>query len=141
MKNSDLQTAKANLAGHTICLCKNESIITDNSRGIAPMMKFIADGKDLNGFSVADLIVGKAAAGLFVKCGIIAVYAKVLSEAGKEFLEKYGVYYEYETLTSHIINRNGTDVCPMEKAVTNLDDPRKMYLAITDKIAELKKHS
>lgn len=94
---------------------------------------------DLNGGSNASYAI-RFAAGLFVKCGIIAVYAKVLSKSGKEFLEKHGVYYEYETLTNNIINRDGTDICPMEKAVGNLDDPEEMHRAIAAKIAELKKN-
>lgn len=50
------------------------------------MMSFIADGVNLQGYSVADLIVGKAATMLFVKCGIAGVYAKTLSQSGKAVL-------------------------------------------------------
>ena len=50
------------------------------------MMSSIADGVNLQGYSVADLIVGKAAAMLFVKCGIAGVYAKTLSQSGKAVL-------------------------------------------------------
>ena len=59
--------AKENLSGHTICLCKDKNIFFIDKRGIAPMMGFIADGVDLKGYSVADIIVGKAVAMLFVK--------------------------------------------------------------------------
>ena len=38
------------------------------------MMRFLAEGKELTDYSAADLIVGKAAAMLFVKAGIRAVY-------------------------------------------------------------------
>lgn len=127
---TDLQTAVNNLPGHTICLCKDGECLFSDKRGISPMMNFIAGGINLSGYSVADVVVGKAAALLFVKCGIKQVFAKTLSENGKRALEKYGVCYGYETLTPKIINRAGTDMCPMEKAVLNTDDPEEAYLLL-----------
>lgn len=127
---TDLQIAKNNLSGHTICLCKAENRIFSDKRGIAPMMGFIAAELDLSGYSVADIVVGKAAALLFVKCKIKSVFAKTLSESGKAVLERYGIEYEFDTLTDKIINRDGTDVCPMEKAVANTDNPEEAYVLI-----------
>ncbi|MCM1306094.1 MAG: DUF1893 domain-containing protein [Bacteroides sp.] len=124
---TDLTTAKNNLAGHTICLCKDGSCLFSSKRGIAPMMDFISDGVDLAGYSVADIVVGKAAAFLFVKCGIKSVFAKTLSKSGKRILEEYGIEYEYEILADKIINRAGTDICPMEKAVLNCDNADEAY--------------
>ena len=127
---TDLQTAKNNLPGHTICLCKDGSCLFSESRGIAPMMTLIVGGADLAGYSVADTVVGKAAALLFVKCGIKAVFAKTLSMQGKRILENYGIAYEYEVLAERIINRAGTDICPMEKAVANTDNPEDAYVQL-----------
>ena len=127
---TDLQIAKNNLAGHTICLCKGGKYIHSVRRGISPIMGFIESGADLRGYSVADVVVGKAAALLFVKCGITHVFAKTLSEYAKRILELYGVDYEYGLLTERIINRAGTDTCPMEKAVMNTDDPEEAYVIL-----------
>ena len=135
---TDLQTAKNNLEGHTICLCKDGKCLFSEKRGIAPMMDFIAEAKDLSGYSVADLVVGKAAALLFVKCGIKRVFAKTLSESAKRVLELYGVDYEYETLTEKIINRDETDICHMEKAVTGTDDIEEAYSILQNKLKILR---
>ncbi len=124
---TDLEIAKDNLSGHTICLCKDGKCLYSDKRGIAPMMDFIAEGTDLTGYSVADVVVGKAAALLFVKSKISNVFAKTLSERGKGILEKNGIYYEFGTLTEKIINREGTDICPMEKAVANTDNALDAY--------------
>ena len=132
---TDLQIAKNNLAGHTICLCKDGACLYCEKRGIAPMMNFIEDGVDLTGYSVADVVVGKAAALLFVKCGIKNVFAKTLSKRGESILKNYGVNYEYETLTENIINRAGTDICPMEKAVANTDNPEDAYGVLKNKLS------
>ncbi|MCH5165428.1 MAG: DUF1893 domain-containing protein [Clostridiales bacterium] len=131
---TDLNVAKNNLEGHTICLCRDGNCLFSEKRGISPMMTFIADGIDLAGYSVADIVVGKAAAMLFVKCGIKQVFAKTLSQSGKRVLEKYGIHYEYETLTDKIINRAGTDMCPMEKAVFEVDDPETAYSVLKEKL-------
>ena len=135
---TDLQTAKNNLEGHTICLCKEGKCLFSEKRGIAPMMGFIADGVGLSGYSVADLVVGKAAALLFVKSKIKRVFAKTLSESAKRVLELYGVDYEYETLTQKIINRDGTDICPMEKSVLGTDDADEAYSILQNKLKILR---
>lgn len=131
-KQGDHATNRMN----TIYYSKNG---VSDGRGVSPMIGFIKAGEDLNGFSVADKIVGKAVAMLFVKAGIKEVYAEVLSESGKDFLERNGVKTEYKTLTERIINRAGTDVCPMEKAVTNLSDVHEAYAAILEKTKRIKK--
>ena len=136
---TDLQIAINNLAGHTICLCKNGECLYSEKKGIAPMMGFIADGVDLEGYSVADIIVGKAAALLFVKCKIKAVFAKTISARGKEVLENNGIPFEYGTLTEKIINRDGTDICPMEKTVLQTDDPEEGYILLKNKIQSMRK--
>lgn len=137
MQMTDLQIAKNNLSGHTICLCKNGECLYSEKKGIAPMMDLIASGANLEGYSVADLVVGKAAALLFVKCGIKNVFAKTLSENGKKILERFGIDYEYETLAEKIINRAGTDICPMEKAVANTDDPEEAFKILKNRLSEL----
>lgn len=134
---TDLEIAKKNLLGHTICLCKDGNCLYSEKRGIAPMMGFIENGIALNGYSVADVVVGKAAALLFIKSGIKSVFAKTLSQSAKTILEKYNIPYEYETLTESIINRAGTDICPMEKTVLNTDNPEEAYNLLKEKLKSL----
>ncbi|MBQ8426083.1 MAG: DUF1893 domain-containing protein [Clostridia bacterium] len=139
--NNDLIKAKENLNNHTIALVKNNVIIVSEKKGISPMMDYIKDGVDLNGFSVADVIVGKAVALLFVKEGIKNVFAKVISKAGLEVLKEYKIYTEYETLTDNIINRKGTDICPMEKTVLEISDPSYAYEKLKETLSLLKNNN
>lgn len=134
---TDLELAKEKLTGHSICLCRNGECITDDRRGISPMMALIADGTELAGYSVADVIVGRAAAMLFVRSGIVAVYGKVMSRSAREYLENHCIVCEFGELTDRIINRQGTDTCPMEKAVSDIDDPDEGYEALVQKLREL----
>lgn len=139
--NKNTILAKENLEGHSICLCLDGNIITDDKKGIAPMLGFIASGTALKGYSAADLIVGKAAAMLFVKAGIAEVFAKTISKPACKYLEKYKIPYSYDILTDSIINRQGTDICPMEKTVTDIDDFEEGYAALTAKVALLKQEA
>ena len=136
---TDIELAKTNLDGHSICLCRDGEIIIDDGRGISPMMRFLAEGKDLTGYSVADVIVGKAAAMLFVKAGIVCVHGKTMSESGKAYLDTHGIPCTYDILTEKIINRQGTDICPMEKAVMNIDDTEKGYEALRIRLESIAK--
>ena len=136
---TDIELAKTNLDGHSICLCRDGEIITDDGRGISPMMKFIAEGKDLTGYSAADVIVGKAAAMLFVKAGIVCIHGETMSESGKAYLDTHGIPCTYDILTEKIINRQGTDICPMEKAVMNIDDTEKGYEALRIRLESIAK--
>ena len=134
---TDIEIAKANLKGHTLCLCRGGDCITDDARGVKPMLRLIGSGAELSGYSAADIIVGKAAALLFVKCGIVAVFAKTLSAGGQQILEAHGIPYEYETLVEKILNRAGTDACPMEKAVAEISDPEEGYKALVAQVKRM----
>ena len=134
---TDIEIAKANLNGHSLCLCRSGDCICDDAHGVKPMLRLIASGAELTGYSAADIIVGKAAALLFVKCGIVAVYAKTLSKSGKQVLETHGIPYEYETLVERILNRAGTDSCPMEKAVADINDPEEGYKALVAQVRRM----
>jgi hypothetical protein len=46
---------------------------------------------------------------------------------------------EYEVLTEKIINREGTDICPMEKTVFGCDNAEEAYGLLKNKLKELKK--
>lgn len=138
---TDIELAKKALSGHSIALCRDGEIFIGDGRGISPMMGFIAEGRDLSGYSAADVIVGKAAAMLFVKAGIVCVHAKTMSRAGKDLLEKHGIPCTYDLLTERIVNRSGTDICPMEKTVADIDDPETGYAALRQRIGEMKKQN
>ena len=118
----------------TLVFVKGNDIVDSTLSGIKPLINFLNEGKDLNGYSLADKIVGKAQAMLAVRAGIAEIYTKVLSEAGKEILDKYNIPYTYDVLTEQIINRKGTDICPMEKVVYDIDDIEEAYVALKEEV-------
>ncbi len=115
--------------------------MTEDGKGIAPLVRLIGAGRDLTGFSAADKIVGKAAAMLFIKAKVCAVYGQVMTDEARTLLLAGGIACRFGELTEKIINREGTDLCPMEKTVAALQDPEEAFSAIRQKLADLRKSS
>ncbi|MBR0461936.1 MAG: DUF1893 domain-containing protein [Erysipelotrichaceae bacterium] len=135
---TDMEKARELLTDDKTCvLVKDDRIYSSVRKGIAPLMGFLNEGIDIRGFSIADRIVGKAAASLYVLAGIKEAYGEVMSKAGAARLEEYHIPYTYGTLTERIINRKGDDICPMEKTVQDIDDPQDAYEALKEKIKSL----
>lgn len=128
--NSDLERAISSLEGHTIFLVKGSKTLSSDKRGVAPMLDFLEQNTDLEGWSVADRTVGKAAAFLFIKARVSAVFAYVMSKTAKEMLEKSGIEVQYSRLTDVILNRTETDLCPMEKATRDIENVDEAYIVI-----------
>ncbi len=134
---TDAERARNGLAGHTLCLVKGGDSIVSDARGIRPMLDLLASGRNLTGYSAADVVVGKAAAMLFVKAGVAHVYAGTLSESAEATLVRFGVPYTFGCRTQYIVNRAGTGPCPMESAVLDCDDVETAYRILSRKAAEL----
>ncbi len=127
--NQDLKNAIniLNNENLTCVLCHSNIIYKSSEKGILPIYKYISLGYDLNNFAVADKVVGKAVAMLFVFAGIKEVYTTVISDVAYEVLKNNCIEVNYEIKTDMIVNRVGNDMCPMEKAVVSIDDPRDAY--------------
>ena len=135
---TDLEQAVIQRGERSVCLCKEGICTLFDGRGISPLIEIIEGGTDFSGYSAADIIVGKAAAMLFVKMGVTAVHGRVMSEAARQFLRMKSIPFSFDTLTEKIINRQGNDICPMEKTVSDIDDVETAYTALKNKLAELK---
>lgn len=122
----------------TCVLCKDDIVYVSKKKGISPMLDFITNGIDLSGFSVADKIVGKAAAMLFVKAGVREVFGEVVSKEGLSFLQSENIPCSYKILTENIINRKGDGICPMENEVKNISDTDIAYDLLIKKRNELR---
>ena len=91
----------------------------------------------LKGALIADKAVGKAAAACMVTGGINHVYADVMSQPALALLQQHGVDAEYGTLVDHIINRTGTDWCPMEKVSRDENDPAIIIQKVKQKLQQM----
>ena len=114
-----------------VVLCETRTY-TSTQRGIAPLMQWLKEGVDMQGAYVADKVVGKAAAYLYVLLGVRKVYAAVISRPALDVLERYNIGIVYDMLVPAIRNRTDTGFCPMETAVLDIDDANEAYRVLNN---------
>lgn len=136
---ADLDNARALLAssGCTCVLCNGEQIYTSTQRGVAPLLAWLEEGVDLQGFSAADKVVGKAAALLYCLLGVKAVYAPVMSKAALEVLTAHNITALCDQQPDGIVNRRKDGPCPMEAATKDISDPQLAPQAIREALKVL----
>ena len=136
-----LEKAKLLLSkGNCTCvLCNKETVLTDNRRGIRPLLDLLESNTDVAGYAAADKVVGKAAAYLYCLLKIDSLYAGVISKPALEVLRQQGIFVEYGTLVPAIQNRTGDGFCPMESAVLNIDTADAALPALYHALEQLTK--
>lgn len=122
---------------YTCVVCRDDTVFTATTRGVAPLLAWLEDGTELSGFSAADRVVGRGAAFLYCLLGVREVYAKVMSKPAAQVLAAHGIHADAEMFTEGIINRAGTGPCPFEAAVMDIQDAREALTAIRAKRKEL----
>ncbi len=122
---------------YTCVLCKESIVYTSRDRGIKPLLNWLDHGIDIKGFSVADKVVGRGAAFLYVLLEVKELYARVVSEAALEVLYAHHISVTYEKKVEFITNRSGTGVCPMEQATKGIESPLKALEALRHALKEL----
>lgn len=139
--SQDLQKAKQYLhtQGYTFVAVKNEDLFVSQKRGVAPLLEQIDSNTLLNGFSVADKVVGKASAFLYLLLQPAAVYTDLISLPALELLRQNNIPIEYKDQTQAIRNRTNTGFCPMETAVQSCHFPQEALHLIRQTIIRLKK--
>lgn len=137
---TDIEHAKQLLtdARYTCVICRGDDIHTSEKRGVAPLIELLDSKIDVRGYSAADKAVGKAAAMLFVLLGVSEIYAVVMSRSAKKILDEYGVKYSCGEEVEYIINRKKDGMCPMEKAVVDIDDPAEAPTKIKETIEKMR---
>ncbi|MBD8960997.1 MAG: DUF1893 domain-containing protein [Ruminococcaceae bacterium] len=83
--------------------------------------------------------MGKAAAMLLEKYGVSEIYAQVTSKYAVAYLNDKNTVLTYDIKVDHIINRSGTGMCPMEKAVLNVNNADEGEKLIRDTINSMMK--
>lgn len=131
MRDQDLELAKSKLIEEdlNLVIAKNGKIVFKTQKqGITGFLEAIEKlDKNLAAASVADKIVGVAAAVLCVYAGVASVFALTISEEGIKVLECYNIVYRFDKIVPNILNRTKKDVCPFEKLAMNSSNPEEAY--------------
>ena len=126
-----LAEMKARLAAGAaaVVACGGVIVAEERGRGLDPLLRLLDAGK-LSGAVVADRVVGRAAAAIYVRGGAKRVYAELAGKGARELLAANGVALEAAKTVEVILNHEQTGSCPMERAVSGLEEPKEMVEAI-----------
>ena len=121
---------RLNREGLSLLIIKDDKrLYASKKGGMAPILEAInlLGLQTLAGTTVIDKIVGKAAALLISYFKAKDVYTRLLSRSAIEVLEKHGIRYTSEMVVKNIRKKDDTDICPFEKMVLEIEDPREGY--------------
>ncbi len=123
------QIAFFEASGSTCMLFRDGMLLRAfSSHGIMPLMHTLQhEPQLLQGTTVTDKVIGRAAALLCVQGGAVQVYGSVMSEGAAKVLEEAGIEHRSGTMVPFIENRDKTDMCPMEKKVQHTADAGEAY--------------
>lgn len=137
----DIELAKRLLKEEdlAIAIVKEGNILfSSKEKGIKPMYTAVNEIKEnLEGSSIADRVIGKAAAQLCIYAGIKELYTNIISESAIEVLKSRDIIFTYKVSTPYIKNRDKTDMCPVEKLsrdIDNADELLKIISVFLDKV-------
>ena len=111
---------------HSLVVVKDGQTNFYEGRGIKPLINYLENGTFENAY-VADKRIGKASALLLVYGKVQKVYTPIISKPAIKVFKDNNVEYSADKVVENIKNQTGTDLCPMEKKVQNIDDPKEAY--------------
>lgn len=119
VENTDLELSKQKLTEEDLSLAivkKGKVLFKTQKQGIIGFLEAIERlDENLVAASVADKIVGVAAAKLCLYSGAASIFALTISEEALHVLRDSNIEYQFKKAVPNILNRDKNDVCPFEK--------------------------
>lgn len=139
---NDVNIAKNHLLENKLnFVIVKDGIILEQSdaRGIKPIYEAHLNRKgNFKDSSVADRVIGKAAAMFLVSGGIKSLYTDLISEPALEILKNNNIEVEYLKKVPMILNRMGNDMCPIEKLSSQTNEIDKLTENISTFLSNMK---
>jgi hypothetical protein len=142
LENRDLALAAFALQkGYSLVLVKGGKLIAaKEGRGIRPLLELVEErGGELQGASLADKVVGRAAAFLAAYVGLAGIYTRIISKPALDVLRKYGIEVAFAHQVPAILNRQKTGLCPMETLSATFKEPGEAPGKIRERLQELQR--
>lgn len=109
----------------------NGQLTSYNAPGVEDLLQLTAhEPVLLKGAVVADRRVGKAAASLLITGGVQSVCTPLVSTPARRMLEQAGISVYAREEIPLMVNRDGTDLCPMEKMLMDASTPEECVLLL-----------
>jgi len=133
MKDIELAKKLLNDEEKALVIVKDGKVLySSEGKGIKPLYLALIELKDqLQGSSVADKVIGRAAAMICQHAGIKEVHAKLISEKAIDVLKNTSIAYEYEIMVPYIKNRDLSGMCPIESLSLEANTIDELMLKIS----------
>jgi hypothetical protein len=103
--------------------------------GIRPFLEVIEElGDDINGSVIGDRILGRASALLCRYSKVRAVYSPQATKTAIALLIMGSIPAQVDHLVPFIKNRDGSGMCPFEKMLENINEPKEAYNILKEKV-------
>jgi hypothetical protein len=137
---ADMDLARDILSSEScsIVVIKDKKIITKKQgMGVRPILEVIDDlGESLKNTIIGDRILGKASALLCAYAKVAGVYSPKATKTGLAVLIRAGIPGQTDQLIPFIQNKYGTDVCPFEKLLKEIDSPDDAFEILNKNILQ-----
>ncbi len=114
------------LASDTVSavVVKDGKILTVTmGQGVQPLIDLLHRlGKEVRGAVLGDKIVGRAPAWVAVAHQIAGVYARLITPAAREILQRHGIAVDFRDETPVILSPDGATPCPLEVALESVSE-------------------
>lgn len=108
-------------------------VIEFHNPGVKDLFNLIATKPNvLEGAYVADRVIGRGAALLLVLGRVERVYARLISSQAIQVFNEADIRIDYDKVVANILNKDGTDICPVEKLTMNITQPDLAFRIIKE---------
>lgn len=135
---NDLELAKEELKNKSLSFViagRGKILFESKEEGILSLLKALKEfGSRLKGSALADKVVGKAAAFLILHGGFLALYSSVISDDALNLLQNTGLKITFDRRVPQILNKAGTDRCPLEKLSMEFKNSEEFIYELSKRI-------
>lgn len=118
--------------GHSLVVAHGD-IRTFDGRGVSDLYSLLKEDPGfLKGASIADKVVGKAAAALMILGGVKEVFTDIISRPALDLFARSEVCVGYGKVVPHIINRTKAGWCPLETRCFDCFTPLDCFTQIEE---------
>ena len=133
-KEKQLAINELKQSSNLLVIVKNGQVqYKSKEKGVSAIIDLLDNRPDLlQEAVVADKVIGRAVAMVCDYARVKFCYGSVISESAVEILKKAEIPYEFGKKVEVIKNRDGTDLCPIEKRALKTEDSAEGIRMIKD---------
>ncbi len=120
-------------SSYSLAIIKDNKIVHSSQQsGLRPLAEAVNTFKGkLDNCALHDKVIGLAAARVIVFSGMISsVQTGLVSEQAKTLLEQNSIALEAADIVKNIMNKDKSDICPMEKKAQEITDNKEFFLEL-----------